>query len=251
MAQPLRVGIIADYNPEFRPHQVANEALAHAAKSLDTLIEVTWLATESLADEASLNVLEEFDALWWGPGSPYKSLRGALNGIRFARERDYPFIGTCAGFQHIVLEHAINVLGVEDAASEEYDPDGSKLFISRLTCSVAGQTLKINVRPDTRAHRAYGREEISEHYYCSFGLNPDFQDEIDRGGLKIVGFDDDGEPRIVELPDHRFFIATLFVPQLFSDTQEPHPLIVAYLEAAMAFQSKSNAHEIGALLCME
>ncbi|MCI0489146.1 MAG: CTP synthase [Blastocatellia bacterium] len=243
MERTLKVGIIADYDPDFRPHRKANEVLTHSAKALSAPLEASWLPTEELTSEASLTRLEKFDALWCGPGSPYKSLQGALNAIRFARERDYPFIGTCAGFQHIVLEYAINVLGIEDAASEEYNPDGSKLFISRLACSVAGKTLKIKVKPDTLARATYGRQEINEHYYCNFGLNPAFQSQLEAGGLKVSGIDDDGEARILELRDRRFFIATLFVPQLFEENEGPHPLIVAYLEAAMAFHASRHGRD--------
>src|SRR6185436_16546933 len=72
-----------------------------------------------------------------------------------------------------------------------------------------------------------------EQYYCQFGLNPHYQATIHEGGLRVVGIDEDGEARIVELPEHPFFVATLFVPPLTSTAEQPHPLIIAYLQAAV------------------
>ncbi len=85
-----------------------------------------------------------------------------------------------------------------------------------------------------RLARAYldGKGEVSEQYYCNFGLNPEHQQRMDDGGLRVVGTDQDGEARVVELPDRTFYLATLFVPQLSSQPDSPHPLIVAYLRAA-------------------
>ena len=77
-----------------------------------------------------------------------------------------------------------------------------------------------------------GKDEIAEYYYCNFGLNPECRDAIDAAGLRVSGDDPTGEARIIELPDHRFFVATLFLPQQSSTESNPHPLITAFLEAA-------------------
>src|SRR5262249_51773302 len=151
------------------------------------------------------------------------------------------------GYQHIVIEYARHVLGFEDAEHAEYDPYASRLFISALTCSLAGKALPIELDPRSRAAHIYGREEIEEEYYCNFGLNPEFQKIIDRGGLKVVGKDRDGEARVLELPQHRFFIATLYVPQARSKVDSPHPLIVAYLEAAAAYHDYRQQQAMSAV----
>jgi CTP synthase (UTP-ammonia lyase) len=177
--------------------------------------------------------LRRFDALWCAPGSPYQSMDGALQGIRFAREEGWPFIGTCGGFQHVVIEYARNVLGFADAAHAESDPDASTLFVSKLACSLLGKTMKVHIDPASRVYMMYQRAVVEEQYYCQFGLNPHYQATIHDGGLRIVGFDDDREARIVELPQHPFFVGTLFVPPLTSTAEQPHPLILAYLQAAV------------------
>ena len=90
----LRVGVIGDYDPERLSHTATNNALDHAASALAVTLDCVWLPTQSLEGDASETTLGQFDALWCSPGSPYKSMRGALRAIQFAREKGVPFIGT-------------------------------------------------------------------------------------------------------------------------------------------------------------
>ena len=131
-------------------------------------------------------------------------------------------------------------MGIHDAEHEETALDASNLVISKLTCSLVGQAQTIKIVPGTLAHQVYGEEEIVEEFRCNYGLNPEYKDKIGAGGLKVAGVDSDGQVRIVELSDHRFFIATLFLPQLSSSFDMPHPLIVAYLKVAISFQRRSQ-----------
>ena len=142
MRDIVNVGIIGDYNPKYKLHDATNDSLHHASNELAIPITVKWMPTDSLIDSAKENLLE-FDALWCAPGSPYKSFGGALNGIEFARTQDLPFLGTCGGFQHAIIEYARNVLGVRDADHEENNPEASTLFVRRLACSPFGQTMKV------------------------------------------------------------------------------------------------------------
>jgi CTP synthase (UTP-ammonia lyase) len=232
MTSHVRIGIIGDYRPDFHPHQATDVAIHHAADQLQLTVAIEWLPTQLLAHEPETQ-LRQFDALWCAPGSPYQSMDGALQGIRFAREQGWPFIGTCGGFQHVVLEYARNVLSFTDAAHAESDPDASILFVSALGCSLVGKTMLVHIDLSSRVFRMYGRAVAQEQYYCQFGLNLQYQATIHEGGLRVVGVDDDGEARILELPDHPFFVATLFVPPLTSTPEQPHPLLLAYLQAAV------------------
>jgi CTP synthase (UTP-ammonia lyase) len=126
------------------------------------------------------------------------------------------------------------VLGIRDATHEESDPEGQALVISRLACSLVGQTERVQVLPGTLARRAYGADEVREQFRCNFGLNPAYRDQIGAGTLQVSGVGPLGEVRIVELSDHPFFLATLYLPQLSSSPDRPHPLILAYLRAARA-----------------
>jgi len=178
----------------------------------------------------------KYDAFWCSPGSPYNSYIGALNAIHFARENNFPFIGTCGGFQHCVMEYAQNVLKISKAKHQEYNPDASEFFISALTCSLVGQTKEIFLKKGSMVQRIYGEDVTSERYNCNFGLNVKFQDDFDKSGFKVVGVDANGEARILELPSSGFYVATLFQPQLSSTPENPHKLINEYLKAARRFK---------------
>jgi len=132
------------------------------------------------------------------------------------------------------------VLGIEDAEHEESAPGAPTLLVSKLASLLAGKTQKIKILPGSIVHRAYGRDEVSEQFACNYGLNPQFQDKIEKGRLKITGVDLYGEVRIVEVLDHPFYVGTLFLPQISSAPGSPHPLIVAYLRAALAFQASGK-----------
>ena len=107
-------------------------------------------------------------------------------------------------------------------------------------CSLVGATDVIRISPHTLAHRAYGREEATEHFRCNYGLNQTFLSSFSHGPLNITGTDKVGEARIVELSGHPFFVATLFLPQLQTHPKAPHPLVLAYLTAASAWRNRSS-----------
>ncbi|MBP2643355.1 MAG: hypothetical protein H6Q67_1242 [Firmicutes bacterium] len=234
MSSIIKIGIIGDYDAERPSHKATNEAIRHSAGYLGLSVEVRWLPTESLENDIEER-LACFDGFWCAPGSPYKSMQGAIRAIRFARERDYPFIGTCGGFQHAVLEYAQNQLGMTEAQHEEVNPEASQLVISLLSCSLVGETCTIFINKSSKTFQFYQKGEAKERYTCSFGLNPKFQQMIDESGFKVVGTDETGQARILELSQNKFFIATLFQPQLSSEPENPHSLIVAFLTYAREF----------------
>ncbi len=128
------------------------------------------------------------------------------------------------------------MLGIGDAEHGESSPDAPNLVISKLSCSLVGRTQRVLIAPDTLVHQIYQTEEVTEAYRCNYGLNPEFDGRIRDGGLRVAGTDGEGQVRIIELPDHRFFIATLFLPQLSSRPGVPHPLIAAFLKAGLGFR---------------
>jgi CTP synthase (UTP-ammonia lyase) len=133
-----------------------------------------------------------------------------------------------------VIEYAQNELGLADAQHAEDDSGESNLFITALSCSLIGETRKIWITPGSRAYKIYNQTEVEERYNCNFGLNPLYQNLLDARGFKVAGTDENGETRILELPQNRFYIATLFQPQLGSLPLNPHKLIVAFLDCAVS-----------------
>jgi CTP synthase (UTP-ammonia lyase) len=106
--------------------------------------------------------------------------------------------------------------------------------ITPLVCSLVGQTHPVKIVPGTRAAALYDVPTALEDYYCNYGVNPDYVDRLQAAGLLVSGFGEDGEIRIVELPDHPFFLATLFLPQARSTRATPHPLLRGYAAAVTA-----------------
>jgi CTP synthase (UTP-ammonia lyase) len=97
-----------------------------------------------------------------------------------------------------------------------------------------GQRHAVRVRPGTRAAELYGIASADEDFYCNYGVNPEWVDRLEAGGLRVSGVGEAGEPRIVELPGHPFYVATLFLPQARSTAAAPHPLIVGFADAVRA-----------------
>ncbi len=107
-------------------------------------------------------------------------------------------------------------------------------MITALACSLVGQSNTVVMRPDTLAARLYGAGEAAEDYYCNYGVNPEYHRRLEEGGLRVSGVGAEGEIRIVELPGHPFFLATLFLPQARSTPAAPHPLLAGYARAVAA-----------------
>lgn len=230
----IRIGLIGDYNPEVLAHSAIPRALELAAASLRAgQVETTWLPTATLADEID-ETLRDFHGLWCVPGSPYASMDGALLAIQFARINGVPFLGTCGGFQHALIEYARNVLGLADADHTETNPHAVLPLISQLSCSLVEKDGKILLQEGSQIRRIYETSEILESYHCNYGLNPACQDLFKRHeSFRFSGRDRAGEPRVLELTDHPFFIATLFQPERSALRGHVHPLVRAYLEATI------------------
>ena len=128
------------------------------------------------------------------------------------------------------------MLGIEDAEHEETASGSTTPFISKLNCSLVGETQIIHITPGTLTFRSYEEKKVGEQFHCSYGFNELYRTSMGSGTLEIVGVDTNAEARIVELSNHRFFIATLFLPQLSSTPELTHPLIRAFLKVALAFQ---------------
>ncbi len=230
----VAVAIVGDRLVGHEPQDAIETALAHAAEALGVHVDATWHDTRTLERDAAA-VLDDADAVWCAPGGPFARLEGALAGIRFAREQRRPFLGTCAGFQHAVIEIARGLLGVGDARHAEYGQDGpaSSLFIHELLCSLVGQSMTVRL-VDAATRDVYGSPEAVERYYCRFGLNEDHVAALAGVGLVVGGVDaTDGTTRIMHLTEHPFFYLTLFVPQTRSPRERPHPIITRYLATAL------------------
>ncbi len=248
VTEAVRIGILGDFNPDFRSHHATNDALQHAARKLQLKVESTWLPTPSLLQPAATTTLDSFDGIWASPGSPYKSFDGMLKGIEFARVHDRPFLGTCGGFQYAMIECARNVIGIRDATTAEEDPKAKNIVIYPVTCAIpnrdknapklSGKVNEIHLRPGSYLASFYGKEKVEEEFFCNYELNPEFEWMAMEAGFPIVARGSKEECRAIESPAHLFFIATLFQPQLSSTEAKPHPLVMAFVQHVADFHRK-------------
>ncbi|AFC29149.1 hypothetical protein PM3016_2261 [Paenibacillus mucilaginosus 3016] len=229
----IRVGLIGDYDQEVKAHIAIPQSLELAANDFGYQVHFEWIATPSLEQDFEQK-LGNYQALWTVPASPYASMQGALNGIRFAREHQIPFLGTCGGFQHMIIEFARNQIGLSDADHAEEKPAASFMLVAPLTCSVSEKTHTFRLAPESKVAAIYGKDEITEQYgICNYGLNPEFAPLLEQAGMRSVGVDEKGETRIMELEQHRFFVGTLFQPERSAFNKIVHPLIKAFLQSTM------------------
>ena len=232
-----RVALVGDRSANVRAHARIPVLIEALLRREGIALDAHWIATPE-AEECDLS---GFDAIWVVPGSPYASADGAITAVRTARERRIPFLGTCGGFQHALLEYARHVCGLATVQNAEVTPEARDQLIVPLECSLVGHEEAVMVVPGTLAAKITGPGRRTERYHCAYGLNPAYLDALTGGGLRFSGFDDSGQVRIMELPGHPFFIGTLFQPELDGDATHPHPVIVALAAAAAEHATASPA----------
>lgn len=234
----MRIGIIGDYDPGYPSHEATHEALQHSAGKLGLSLDYEWVPTASLSERPSGDRLA-YDGYWIAPGS-HQSVEGILRAIQYAREHNIPLLGTCGGFQHMLIEFARNRLMLRDLEHEEQAPGAANPFIQRLACSLVGERGEVTLRLDSKVYGIYQRSTIKEPFRCQYGLNPSYLALLEHAGLKIAGTDARGEPRVVELPQNRFYVGTLYVPQLDSTADASHCLIDAFVRHVFEYGQHPN-----------
>lgn len=221
---PVRIALVGDFSPDVIAHRAINESLRLA--DLGTL-EPQWIHTATIRN---CEPLDSFHGIWCVPNSPYANTEGALWAIEWARIRRVPFLGTCGGFQHALLEFVRHVLGRDQAAHAELDPGAGFPLIAPLACPLVEKSELIRSTGRGRFAQWYGGER-TEAFCCSYGLNPACVTLIEGSALEVAARGESGEVRAVEMLDHPFFVGTLFQPERAALRGELHPLINAFLDA--------------------
>jgi CTP synthase (UTP-ammonia lyase) len=147
------------------------------------------------------------------------------------------------------------VLGIADASTAEESPSAAHSVITPLSCALPNRRHggpkgsgdeRIKILPGTLLHSICGSEDDSEQYFCNYGVNQEYEEKFVAAGLRVSARGGQGETRAVELPGHRFFLATLFQPQLSSRPELPHPIMLEFLRAAMRFREERSKTKPGA-----
>lgn len=221
------VALVGDRSQGVRAH-ARIPLLVEALRRRDGIVlDPYWIPSEEAEDAAAL---DGFDGVWVVPGSPYRSAEGAIAAARSARERGIPFLGTCGGFQHAVLMLARDLAGIEKAAHAEYGPEG-ELVVVALACSLVGHEGAIAFEPGSLLEHVMGVERSVERYHCAYGLARPYIERLEAAGVRFGARDDQGDVRALELPEHPFFLATLFQPELAGDGRRAHPVVRAFATA--------------------
>ena len=232
MLPTLHVGLIGDRDLSVTAHLAIEQALPLTAAALGISLKYEWLTTDSINAEC----LPSFNGLWCVPASPYRDTDAVLAAIRYAREHATPFLGTCGGFQHALLEYAQNALGWSDAEHGELPSQGGRAVIAPLSCALIEARQSIRLAEGSHTAQAYGISCIEEGYRCRYGLNPQFAVELLDGPLRATGWDEDREVRVVESTGLGFFVATLFQPERVALEAQVPPLVRSWLQACVERQ---------------
>lgn len=222
----LKIALVGDYDPQVLAHQAIPKALK---LNTSQQIEYRWIHSSAV----DLQDLSQFDGIWCVPKSPYDNMENVLSVIRFAREHEKPFLGTCAGYQHAALEFARNALGYKEAGNAEVDLETPMPLISALVCRLNNEQKGIVLKENSRIRLLYAQSEIAEAFNCGFGVNPKYLNLFAESELLFSSVDQYGDPKSLELRSHPFFIGTAFQPERSALQNKQHPIIKAFLNACL------------------
>lgn len=225
---PPKIAVLGDYDPSHLTLRAINDTFGPLKNRVNPDIRFEWFDTDKFEYEKAFK--DGYSGLWITPGSPYRDMENVLNAICYTRENNIPTFGNCGGFQHMAIEFARNVCHIDGADHQETNPEGDELIIVKLACSLVEQTenLKI-IRRDSLLRRIIGRDQFAGRYYCSYGINDQYQEALESNGLMFTAESEDGQKRAFELASHTFFLGTLFQPALSSDENEVNPVIVEFV----------------------
>jgi CTP synthase (UTP-ammonia lyase) len=220
--------LIGERDLSKRAHLGIEASIALFQQEAGPALTFRWVSTAEVADKTPERLLAFASGIWCTPGSPYESTAGALEAIRYAREQRRPFLGTCGGFQHALMEFSKDVLGRE-AAHQEMDAAAKDPLIAKLACSLVGAKARVLAIPGTLFADLVGGESVEE-FHCNYGMASAFEPAFADSNLKFIAYDDAKQVRAFQLENHPFFVGTLFQPERRALDGSLHPLVRAFLQ---------------------
>ena len=239
----VSIALVGKYAGHRDAYKSIYEALDHGGIAHKTQVRVQPIKSEDIEREGADRLLAGFDALIVPGGFGERGVEGKVDAIRFARERNLPFLGICLGMQCAVIDVARSLAGLAHAHSTEFDRDTSHPVICLMEEQQGvvhkGGTMRLGAQPcllaaGSRSAAAYGVEAISERHRHRYEFNPRYRARLEEAGLLIVGTSPDGSlVEIVELADHPWFVAVQFHPEFKSKPTAAHPLFAGLVAAAV------------------
>ena len=245
----VNIGIIGKYVTLPDAYLSVVESLKHASFAHDAQLEISWLASDDLEGANLDEVLGDLDGILVPGGFGVRGVEGKIDAIRYARERQVPFLGICLGLQCAVVEFARNVAGMEGANSSEFDGNSPFPVVDILAgqdLDSLGGTMRLGaypcrLAPGTKAAAAYGSELIYERHRHRYEVNPRLRTRLEDAGLVCSGESPNGQlVEIVELVDHPWFVAGQFHPEFKSRPDKPHPLFRDFVGAAIQIRGSED-----------
>jgi len=243
--QEVHIGVVGKYIDLQDSYKSLSEALVHGGIKGRTAVRLHWVDTEKVREDGPQKCLAGFDGILVPGGFGDRGIKGKIESISFARKANIPFFGICLGMQCAVIEFARNVLGIPDANSTEFDPNTPfpviGLMEEQKNIERLGGTMRLGgypcrLKPGSRVFNAYGQEEITERHRHRFEFNNTYRSAFEEGGMVLSGISPDQSlVEVIELPEHRWFVACQFHPEFKSRPRMPHPLFTAFIEAACQF----------------
>ncbi|PSP94520.1 CTP synthase [Halobacteriales archaeon QS_4_62_28] len=247
----VNIALVGKYDLE-DAYMSVHESLKHAGLETNVEVTVDWVDSDEMSDHHT-DRLHDADAIIVPGGFGSRGTQGKIEAIRYARDRDVPFLGLCLGFQMAVVEFARNVLGLEGAHSAELDEDTPHPVIDILPeqyeVEDMGGTMRLgahetDIKPGTLAHELYSSTSCTERHRHRYEVNPEYIDRLEAEGMTFSGRADN-RMEILELPDHPYFIGTQFHPEFRSRPTRASPPFVGLVEAVLDAQTADSAAETG------
>ena len=240
----VTIGIVGKYVDLAESYKSLNEALIHGGIASKARVRLRFIDAEEVEAKGPAAFLSEVDAVLVPGGFGARGIEGKIAAVRYVREHGLPFFGICLGMQIAVIEFARNVCGLPGANSSEFDTTTKSpvidLMYTQRDVEDKGGTMRLGaypcvLKPGTRAHAAYGSDQISERHRHRYEVNNTFRATLETHGMVLSGLSPDGNlVEMVELPEHPYFVGCQFHPEFKSRPMEPHPLFRQFIAAALA-----------------
>ncbi|HZH54390.1 MAG TPA: CTP synthase [Sphingobacteriaceae bacterium] len=238
----VEIGLVGKYVELPDAYKSIIEAFIHAGAKNECKVNLRFIAAEGINEANVQSKLKGLHGVLVAPGFGERGLEGKLEAIRYVREKNIPFFGICLGMQCAVIEFGRNVLSLKDANSQEMDPDTKDpvihLMADQKYVEDMGGTMRLGaydceLKPGSMAASIYGKALIQERHRHRFEFNNQYLKKFEKAGMIASGRNPDNDlVEIMELPDHPFFMAGQFHPELKSTVANPHPLFVSFVAAA-------------------
>lgn len=248
----MRIAIVGKYVELHDAYMSVKEAMFHAASEMNSSLEILWIHSSELEKGRQWDELAKADGIIVPGGFGHRGVEGKVMAARFARERKIPYLGLCLGMQAMCIEFARNVLNLEDANSAEFEMSGEHAVIDLMPdqrdLTDMGGTMRLGVypcrlKPGSVAAAAYNKvPEVLERHRHRFEFNNKYRSLFEEHGMVFSGLSPDGRlVEVAELGDHPFMVGSQFHPEFLSRPNQPHPLFLAFANAALQHQQVIEA----------